>query len=234
MSFLLGAPPTHPYFQLWSVRWCKAAQLGLLTTGCPPSMKQTHGSMVGQTQPDNYRQAARPTIRANLCASATRSVSIMTSSSWVGKAGSFLPIRCSMRWKSSTSYLWDSSQGLCLVSHSSWSAHPEVVKTNPYSPVTGSSSCHCSISQTCFPIPTDKMQSCWSWRAALLTGWQRWLICQSAQHEQFFPHDECNPETHPESQSQNTDKARESTKKSGTWTRLWRRRHHDACFILLH
>lgn len=45
------------------------------------------------------------TIRANLWASDTRSVSIITSSSWVGKTGNFFPIKCSMRWKSSTSYL---------------------------------------------------------------------------------------------------------------------------------
>lgn len=63
------------------------------------------------------------TIRANLWASATRSCSIITSSSCMGNAGSFLPIRCSMRWNSSTSYLkkdaslnqpnWDAFCYLC-------------------------------------------------------------------------------------------------------------------------
>lgn len=46
------------------------------------------------------------TILANLWASLTLSTSIITSSSWVGKAGSFFPIKLSIRWKSSTSYLW--------------------------------------------------------------------------------------------------------------------------------
>ena len=45
------------------------------------------------------------TILANLCASVTRSISNMTSSSTVGYSGSFLAISCSIRWNNSTSYL---------------------------------------------------------------------------------------------------------------------------------
>lgn len=50
------------------------------------------------------------TILACLCASATLSMRASTSSSTVGNRGSFFPISPSIRWYSSTSYLW--SRGL--------------------------------------------------------------------------------------------------------------------------
>ena len=53
------------------------------------------------------------TILAYLCASVTRSISNMTSSSTVGYSGSFFPISCSIRWYNSTSYLQENKKGLC-------------------------------------------------------------------------------------------------------------------------
>ena len=49
------------------------------------------------------------TIFAILCASVTRSINIITSSSTTSNLGNFLPISCSMRWYNSTSYLEDIS-----------------------------------------------------------------------------------------------------------------------------
>lgn len=50
-------------------------------------------------------QQRRLTSLAKRWASLTLSANIITSSSCVGKAGSFFPIRLSILWKSSTSYL---------------------------------------------------------------------------------------------------------------------------------
>lgn len=53
----------------------------------------------------NLSQQGRLTSLAKRWASLTLSTSIITSSSCVGNSGSFFPIKVSIRWKSSTSYL---------------------------------------------------------------------------------------------------------------------------------
>ena len=57
------------------------------------------------------------TILAYLCASVTRSISNMTSSSTVGYSGSFFPISCSIRWYNSTSYLQKNKKDFLITLH---------------------------------------------------------------------------------------------------------------------
>lgn len=73
-------------------------------------------SFAERKRPDGISLHPR-TIFAYLCASVTRSISNMTSSSTVGYSGSFFLISCSIRWYNSTSYLQKNKKGfLCLPS----------------------------------------------------------------------------------------------------------------------
>lgn len=70
-------------------------------------------SFAERKRPDGISLHPR-TIFAYLCASVTRSISNMTSSSTVGYSGSFFPISCSIRWYNSTSYLQKNKKGFLM------------------------------------------------------------------------------------------------------------------------
>lgn len=81
---------------LWTI--CRISERG--NTGTSVS-----GELWWKKKKSDGRFIHPRTILAYLCASVTRSISNMTSSSTVGYSGSFFSISCSIRWYNSTSYL---------------------------------------------------------------------------------------------------------------------------------
>lgn len=113
------------------------------------------------------------TILANLWASLTLSTSIITSSSWVGKAGSFFPIKLSIRWKSSTSYLWLYGHQTHLLAAVTFLSKPQYCTT--YSTMSkwykNGNKWKQSRDVIVYGMTGDN-------KKALLTEWRKWWIFQ--------------------------------------------------------
>lgn len=89
------------------------------------------GTVWGKACWENQPEGSSPqflTILAYLCASVTRSISSMTSSSTVGYSGSFFPISCSIRWYNSTSYLRNNKTSLPMTLNAKPSCHVQVTE----------------------------------------------------------------------------------------------------------
>lgn len=102
-------------------------------------------------------QQRRLTSLAKRWASLTLSANIITSSSCVGKAGSFFPIRLSILWKSSTSYLKGKKKKKkrqFTGAHSRWETRWQFAAERSRK---------------------RKNDSGWRGRQEVLTGWQTWL-----------------------------------------------------------